>query len=89
MGLYADLERELVNLGVHRAALCINETPSDCEFCILDYGDGSVEVFFFERGQKSDLHTFSEATAAIAHYKQWVLSIPHLNNTSPLSNART
>lgn len=81
MGGYSDLAQQLGAAGIDLRSIRINSTPSDSTFCILDYGDGQIEVFFFERGQKFELHRFTQPEDAIQHFKQQVLSNPYLRKS--------
>lgn len=78
MSRYSDLVQQLEAAGVDLRSIRVNRTPSDSTFCILDYGDGEIEVFFFERGGKYDLQRFTDPEAAVEHFRQQVLSNPYL-----------
>ena len=67
--------------GVDLKSIRINKTPSDSTFCILDYGDGEIEVFFFERGGKYELQRFTDQDTAIEYFRQQVLSNPYLKKS--------
>lgn len=73
MSPFANLATELKPAGIRMGQIRINETPQDCCFCILNYGD-EIECFYFERGGKFDLVSFASQPEAIEHFKNWVLS---------------
>jgi len=70
---FANLAHELESAGIRMEQIRINETPQDCCFCILNYGN-ETECFYSERGAKFDLKSFSSHPEAIRHFKDWVLS---------------
>ena len=81
MGRYSDLAAQLDSEGVDHRSIRINSTPPDSTFCVLDSGDGEIEVFFFERGSKYELHHFSNQDAAIEYFRQQVLSNSYLKKS--------
>ena len=74
---YENLENQLKSSGVKMNLIKINQTPEDSTFCILNYGE-EIETFYFERGVKSELHSFTKNSEAIEHFKKWVTSIEYL-----------
>lgn len=77
MHAYEALRQRLIAKGIYMHCISINETPSDGNYCILNYGD-EIEVFQFERGIKYDLVTFKSESEAISHFEEWVSAQGHI-----------
>ena len=79
MSVYQNLKESLKAKGVLMAAVRINTTPSDNSYCLLDNGS-EIETFYFERGGKYELRTFTDQASAIAFFEEWVLSDQSIRN---------
>jgi hypothetical protein len=71
----SDLKRELDAAGVNPREYAINgdDFPGD-QFVIGRDSDGAWEVFYTERGFKSERITFQSESAACGHFLDWVFS---------------
>ena len=72
---FTELETALIARGIRRDMLAINETPSDCQYCIQCDGE-TTELFRIERGIKSEFVTFRDKSAAMQHFQSLVLADP-------------
>lgn len=70
---FTELETEMIAKGIRRDRLAINETPTDCQYCIQCDGE-TTEVFRFERGVKGDLVTFKDTSAAMEYFRSIVFA---------------
>jgi hypothetical protein len=69
---FNELEKLMIERGIRRGMLAINEIPKDGQYCI-QFDGKTTEVFRFERGIKMDLATFADISAAMTHYQSLVL----------------
>jgi hypothetical protein len=71
----SDLKRELDAAGVNPREYAINgdDFPGD-QFVIGRDSDGAWEVFYTERGYRSERMSFQSESAACEHFLDWVLS---------------
>ena len=72
---FTELENYLINMGVDRSAIAINETPQDGQYAI-QFDGSKTEVFLPERGIKHELRTFGSKTEAMKYFVDIVLSDP-------------
>jgi hypothetical protein len=70
-----ELKRELGNAGVNPREYAINgnDFPGD-QFVVGLDSNGVWEVFYTERGYRSERMNFKSESAACEHFLNWVLS---------------
>ena len=69
-----DLKSEMLTLDIAPQYYGIDELPFDEGFCIYD-ARSVIEVFYYERGQKLRLKTFTEVQQAICYFKEQLASM--------------
>jgi hypothetical protein len=69
------LKKELAKKKINQHMIGIDILPMIEGFCIYD-ARSVIEVFYYERGNKFNLRTFTDITEAITHFKELVLSEP-------------
>jgi len=70
-----ELKIELDNLGVNPNYYAIDELPSYEGFCIYD-SRSTIEVFYFERGNRFNTKNFNDVEEAVKYFKSLVLQEP-------------
>jgi hypothetical protein len=70
-----ELKKYLALKGVYKNAIGIDELPMMEGYCIYD-SHSTIEVFYYERGQKMRIKSFHSITEAISYFKTLVLTDP-------------
>jgi hypothetical protein len=75
-----ELKQHVGDLPLKLEYLCVgprHPVEDDGKHCI-NFENGSWEVFYVERGQKSDRVIFADEHEATAYYLSWVTTMPDL-----------
>lgn len=70
----SDLKSEMLTLDIAPQFYGIDEQPYDEGFCIYD-ARSVIEVFYYERGQKMRLKTFTEVKKAVSYFREQIALI--------------
>jgi hypothetical protein len=69
------LKQELLDKGIDKHWFGVDELPYSEGYCIYD-ARSLIEVFYYERGQKSQYQTFDSLDEAIKQFKLLVFEEP-------------
>ena len=70
-----ELKKYLARKKVNKSIIGIDELPLLEGYCIYD-ARSTIEVFYYERGNKFDVKNFSDIDKAINYFKRLILSDP-------------